>query len=141
VSVFWASPGLWPYVRPLFERGMTGDILRFAGKMMDRVYSLLLRTKQQQFLVIFDSENITFPRVLYESSCWEGECIRVLLKIKNFKNSLKSQGFFCIKLSTPHAACSVLIQLFRDYEANFPELLCRAFMLNSEYTYIFATRN
>lgn len=54
------------------ERGMTDDILKYCGKMMDKLHQLLLLTKHQQFVVLVDIEGLTFSKVFYEARCWKG---------------------------------------------------------------------
>jgi hypothetical protein len=60
-----------PIVRSLFDKGLKADCIRFAGRVVNRVYSLLLATKLQEFTLIIDSGEVTFGRALYETSCWE----------------------------------------------------------------------
>jgi len=70
--VFWAPYGFWPSIRDFMECWGTDDILKHVGKIMNKIYSVLLQTKHQQFVAIVDSEGVTFSKVFYEARYWKG---------------------------------------------------------------------
>lgn len=91
---------MWASARDMFEKGLEDDCLRFAGKSMDHIHNILLRTKHQNFVCIVDNTGVTFGKAWYEAQNYQG--------------------------------VQDLVRIFREYEANFPETLHKAYLINSK---------